>query len=70
VWDASRYVEKLHRSERDTTPAHSGSWISDGSRARRLLPEELAKGLGVPKQWVNLESITPRSLERQNRSHI
>jgi hypothetical protein len=45
AWNMSRSVETLPRRETDPMPAHSGSWISDGGKARRLLPEELAKGL-------------------------
>jgi hypothetical protein len=70
AWNVSRSVEQLPRRETDPMPATSGSWISDGGRARRLLPEELAKGLGVPKQWGSLEHITPRSLGGQTCSHI
>jgi hypothetical protein len=51
-------------------PAQSGSWISDGELARRLLPDELAKGLGVPTQWGSLERVTPRSMGGQPCSHI
>jgi hypothetical protein len=70
AWNMSRSVDNLPRRETDPMPAHSGSWISDGGKARRLLPEELAKGLGVPKQWGSLESLTPRSLGGQTCSHI
>jgi hypothetical protein len=70
AWNTSRPVENLPRRETDPMPVHSGSWLSDGGRARRLLPDELAKGLGVPKQWGNLESITPRSMGGQTCSHI
>jgi hypothetical protein len=51
-------------------PAHAGTWISDGGHARRLLTEELAKGLGVPKSWGNLELLDPRPLGWQTCSHI
>jgi hypothetical protein len=30
---------------------HVGVWIRKGRRSRRLLPEELTRGLGVPKEW-------------------
>jgi hypothetical protein len=51
-------------------PAHAGTWISDGGRARRLLTEELAKGLGVPKSWGDLELLDPQPLGWQTCSHI
>jgi hypothetical protein len=70
AWRTSRSVENLPCRETDPMPAHSGTWISDGGRARRLLPEELAKGLGVPKSLGNLERLAPRSLGGQTCSHI
>ena len=70
AWSMSRSVDKMPCRETDPMPAHSGTWIDDGGRARRLLPEELAKGLGVPKSWGNLERIEPRSLGGQTCSHL
>jgi hypothetical protein len=51
-------------------PAHAGTWISDGGRARRLLTEELAKAIGVPKNWGDLEKLDPRPLGWQTCSHV
>ena len=51
-WNTSRSTTDLPVRETDPMPAHAGTWISDGGRARRLLTEELAKGPGVPKSWV------------------
>ena len=36
---------------RDLMPSRSHRWITTDKGARRLQPDELAKGLGVPKQW-------------------
>jgi hypothetical protein len=64
-WNTSRPVR-----ETDPMPAHAGTWISDGGRARRLLTEELAKGLGLPKSWGNLSDLDSRHLGWQTCSHI
>jgi hypothetical protein len=56
--------------ETDPMPAHAGIWISDGGRAWRLLAEEFAKGLGIPKSWGNLAILDPRLLGLQTCSHI
>jgi hypothetical protein len=69
-WSTTRSIADLPVRERDPMPAHAGTWISDGGRARRLLTEELAKGLGVPKSWGNLELLDPRPLGWQTCSHI
>jgi hypothetical protein len=61
-WNPARAIDELPCRERDPMPARAGTWISDGGRSRRLLPEELAKGLGVPKSWGDLEKLDSRSL--------
>jgi hypothetical protein len=38
--------------DRDAMPAKPGSWISTSKGVRRLLNDEIAKGLGVPKAWL------------------
>jgi hypothetical protein len=35
---------------------HVGGWIRTGRCSRRLLPEELTRGLGVPKEWEPSEA--------------
>jgi hypothetical protein len=69
-WNPGRSIIDLPCRETDPMPTHAGTWISDGGRARRLLPEELAKGLGVPKAWGNLERMEARPLGWQTCSHI
>jgi hypothetical protein len=69
-WNASRSTADLPVRETDPMPAHAGTWISDGGKARRLLTEELAKGLGVPKSWGDLTTLNPRFLGWQTCSHI
>jgi hypothetical protein len=69
-WSTTRSIVDLPVRERDPMPAHAGTWISDGGRARRLLKEELAKGLGVPQSWGDLELLDPRPLGWQTCSHI
>ena len=34
-------------------PDRSGRWIETDKGYRRLHPDELAKGLGVPKTWIS-----------------
>jgi hypothetical protein len=45
----------------DPMPSHLGAAIRTRQGARRLLPDELAKGLGVPAEWGDLTAF-PGSL--------
>jgi hypothetical protein len=39
------------RTDRDPMPEQVGKWIITERGARRLLREEVAKGLSLPKEW-------------------
>jgi hypothetical protein len=69
-WSTTRSIADLPVRGRDPMPAHAGTWISDEGRAWRLLTEELAKGLGAPKSWGDLELLDPRLLGWQTCSPI
>ena len=52
-------------AHRDPMPSTMGAYIQTERGARRLLPEESSRGLGVPKEWrVESKRITKGLLER------
>ena len=53
----------ITEARREPMPSIPGAWISTERGVRRLLPEELAKGLGVPKDKIKERGeIIARSL--------
>jgi hypothetical protein len=53
-WKTSRWTTDLPVRKTDPILVHTGIWISDGGRARRLLTEEFAKGPGVLNASLSL----------------
>jgi hypothetical protein len=45
-------MRRIPNSVTDPMPASVGAWIDTPLGIRKLLPEELAKGLGVPSGWM------------------
>jgi hypothetical protein len=56
-------IAKYHYSLRE--PDHVGAWVRKERGSRRLLPVELARGLGVPKEWeLSEDGLTDSVLSR------
>jgi hypothetical protein len=56
--------------DKDLMPAHTGSYIRTKKGTRRLLHDELAKGLGVPSTWLDKEYPDGRLMEQSIGVHI
>jgi hypothetical protein len=56
----------------DPTPACSGSWIQTEKGFRRLFPDELGKGLGIPSSWWGSRShrVSPSLVNSLVSAHI
>ena len=59
---------EAHVSEADSDPmpARSGAWIRTDKRTRRVTKEELARGLGVPKEW----ELSPDGLDMDRTTSV
>jgi hypothetical protein len=51
-------------------PPWAGSWIRTPKGVRRLLADELARGLGLPKAWGDLESLPGGLISNTTGLHI
>jgi len=69
VADGSGRTE-LPRSEYDSMPFIPGSLISTPRGTRRLLNDEIARGLGVPKKWLEEVYPTGQLVRRTVALHI
>jgi hypothetical protein len=69
VADGSRRTE-LPQSEYDSMPFIPGSLISTPRGTRRLLNDEIARGLGVPKKWLEEVYPTGQLVRRAVALHI
>jgi hypothetical protein len=56
--------------DQDLMPAHAGSYIRTKKGIRRLLHDELAKGLGVPSTWLDKQYPDGRLMEQSIGVHI
>ena len=60
----SKVQGNVYEAHRDPMPETPGRWIRTDRGIRRLLAEEVARGLGVPKSWhVNPNDYTTKKLQ-------
>ena len=62
-----QYYQKVEgrvaESNSDPMPSTPGRWIRTEKGIRRLLPEEVGRGIGIPKEWsINPALLTSRHL--------
>jgi hypothetical protein len=51
-------------------PPWAGSWIQTTKGVRRLLADELARGIGIPKSWGDLEALPGGLISNVTSLHI
>jgi hypothetical protein len=72
AWQKGRYGGPTNAPDARIEPMldHVGAWIRTERGSRRLLPVELARGLGVPKEWELSEDGLTDSVLKQTTSAL